>query len=275
MLRRQTTALARTVAVLAAAALLAGGCAPEGPGEVRLIEGTRSSPDRYGDVQLSFQAPVPGTLAPDRGLMARLALTGFQLGVPTPGADRRGLAMSEDGQHVHLVVDNEPYRAVYDVTKPFSVDVAEAGFHLLRAFPARQWHESVKTDGAFTTDWFFVPDSSAARDTAEQPPFDPEAPLLTYSRPKGEYVGSDADSILVDFYLSNVSIGPGPEAHRVRLTVDDTLSWDMTRWVPHYLLGLPSGKHRVELQLIAPDSTVVPGRYNTTRRTVTVRRDQD
>lgn len=275
MLRRQTAVHVRTVTAIATAALLAGACAPEGPGEVRLIEGTRSSPDRYGEVQLSFQAPVPGTLAPDGGVMARLALTGFQPGVQTPGAERRGVAMSGEGQHVHLIVDNEPYRAIYDVTKLLPVDVAEPGFHLLRAFPARQWHESVKAGGAFATDWFFVPDSSAAAAPPEEPAFDPEAPLLTYSRPKGEYVGSDADSILVDFFLSNVSIGPGPEAHRVRLTVDDTLSWDMTRWVPHFLLGLPDGQHRVKLELIAPDSTVVRGPYNTTRRTITVRRDQD
>lgn len=265
----------RAIGTLTAAVLLAASCGGEEPGEVRLIEGQRSSPERYEDVDLSFQAPVPGTIAPDGSLSARLALTGLQLGVPTAGSERRGLAMSEEGQHVHLIVDNEPYEAIYDVTGRVPVEVARPGYHLLRAFPARQWHESVKVGDAFTTTWFVVPDTSAEGDTtlAAGPPFDLDGPMLTYSRPKGEYAGSEADSVLVDFYLTNVSIGPGPEAHRVRLTVDDTLSWDLTSWAPHYLLGLPSGRHRVQLQLMAPDSTPVPGPYNTTRRTITVRRD--
>ena len=34
------------------------------------------------------------------------------------------------------------------------------------------------------------------------------APLLTYSRPKGEYTGAGAESIMVDFYLTNATLGP-------------------------------------------------------------------
>lgn len=262
----------RTIGSLLAVALLAAGCG-EGDERVRLIEGERS-PGEHADVELSFQSPVPGTIAPDGALGARLALRGFRVGEPTAGAGDRGLAMSDQGQHVHFILNNEPYRAVYDLSGSIRVEGADPGFHLLRAFPSRQWHESVKTEAAFATTWFYVPDTAAASDsvTSREPPFDSEAPLLTYSRPKGEYVGSDADSVMVDFFLSNVTLGSGPSGHRVRLTVDDTLSWDITSWAPHYLLGLPDGTHDVRLQLIAPDSTVVGGRFNTTRRTITVRR---
>lgn len=270
----------RAIGLLAAAALLAAGCGDDEE-RLRLVEGERSGGD-LENVDLSFQSPVPGTIAADGSLSARLALRGFRLGDPTAGAEDRGLALSDQGQHVHFILDNEPYRAVYDLSTPTAVEGAEPGYHLLRAFPSRQWHESVKAPDAFATTWFFVPDTTAEADTvtaeadtavAGQPPFfDPGAPLLTYSRPKGEYAGSDADSVMVDFYLSNVTLGTGPSDHRVRLTVDDSLSWDLTTWAPHYLLGLPDGRHTLRLELMADDSTVVEGPYNVTERTITVRR---
>ena len=41
---------------------------------------------------------------------------------------------------------------------------------------------------------------------------DPTKPLLTYSRPKGEYKGADADPIMIDFWLSNAKLkGDGGE----------------------------------------------------------------
>ena len=53
--------------------------------------------------------------------------------------------------------------------------------------------------------------------------FDPHAPLLTYSRPKGDYNGADADHILLDFYLANI---PGNQlsatGNRVRYSIDGT-----------------------------------------------------
>ncbi len=265
----------RAMATLAAAALLATACG-EAEDRVRLVEGERADGE-VGDVNLSFQSPVPGTIAADGSLGARLALRGFRLGEPTPGAEERGLALSDRGQHVHFILDDEPYRAIYDLGSRVRVEDAEPGFHLLRAFPSRQWHESVKADGAFATTWFFVPDTAADADslTSREPPFDLDGPMLTYSRPKGEYAGPDADRIMVDFYLSNVALGTGPSDHRVRLTVDDTLSWDLTTWAPHFLEGLPTGSHTVRLELLAPDSTVVEGPFNATERTITVRREAD
>ena len=262
-----------TFVALLATALLTVGCGGDSQERVRLIEGTRSSPDRYGETFLAFQTPARGATVTDTSVSVRFALSNFAIGDSTPGASRRGLALSERGQHLHLVVDDEPYRAVYDVSSPTKVTGLQPGFHLLRAFPSRQWHESVKREGAYAMSWFYVPEERTPADSTDVGrAFDPETPLLTYSRPKGTYAGSDADSIMVDFYLSNVAIGPEPDDHRVRLTVDDTLSWDLTRWAPHYLLGLATGPHTVELELIAPDSTVLEGPFAPVERTIFVRR---
>jgi hypothetical protein len=97
---------------------------------------------------------------------------------------------------------------------------------------------------------------------------DPGAALLTYSRPKGTYEGADADSVMVDFYLTNVELGP--DAHSVRLTVDDSLSFSITDWAPHYVLGLPDGEHTFRLELLDPAGTLVPGPFNSTERVITV-----
>lgn len=122
----------------------------------------------------------------------------------------------------------------------------------------------MKGDGAFASTWFAVGDTAGGQGR------DPEAPLLTYSRPKGTYSGADADSIMVDFYVSNVEIGPGDDQHRVRLTVDDTLSWSLTKWAPHYVLGLAPGEHVFRLELLTPEGSVAPGPFNATERVITV-----
>lgn len=259
-----------TLVVLLVSALVAA-CAGDGPSAdgdgVRLVEGSRSTP-AFPEARLAFEAPEPGAAVGGDSLVARLSVEGYALGEPTPGAEARGLAMSDRGQHVHFIVDDQPYRALYDVSGTVSVDLAglEPGLHLLRAFPSRQWHESVKSDGAFAFTWFRLGDTAAVDSV------DPGAPMLTYSRPKGTYSGAGADSVMVDFYLANAELGSGEGSHAVRLTVDDTLDWELTRWVPHYLLGLEEGTHTFRLELLAPDGTAVPGDHNATEREIVIER---
>lgn len=252
---------------LAAAVLFAacGGEMETGP-EVDLVEGTPSQPG-FPDATLEIEAPEPGASSEEGTVEAQLALEGFELGASTPGLGERGLAFSENGQHVHFIVDNEPYRALYDLGEPVEVSGLEPGRHVLRAFPSRQWHESVKSDGAFAATWFTVGDDGDVE------AWDPDAPLLTYSRPKGTYAGADADSVMVDFYLSNVEIGPGDDEHAVRLTVDDSLSWTLTEWAPHFVLGLGEGEHTFRLELLTPEGSVAPGPFNSSERVITVEAD--
>jgi len=50
-------------------------------------------------------------------------------------------ANSGKGQHIHLIIDNEPYAAKYEAE--FEYDVAD-GTHYLLAFLSRSYHESIK-----------------------------------------------------------------------------------------------------------------------------------
>lgn len=270
-MKRMKTGMA--VVALAATAVLTG-CAggEEQPGAqeeqqeqaatepaIQMVEGERSEVS-YPDAELDVTVEQSG----EGGWVARLAVRGFELGAPTEGAADRGLAISDQGQHVHLIVDNEPYLAIYDASEPVSLGELDPGSHAVRAFPSRQWHESVKEPGAFASQEFAV---GGVGGPSVMPP---DEPLLTYSRPKGSYEGAGADSIMVDFYLTNVELEPG--GHRVRLTVNDAVEYEITEWKPHFLVGVPPGEHTVTLELLDPAGRPVAGALNRTSRTITVAR---
>lgn len=230
---------------------------PESP--IRVVPGERSQV-RYPDarVDVSVEQAEGGTW------IGNVSVEGFELGVPTEGAEQRGLAISDQGQHLHFILDNQPYHAVYSTMRPVPMGELEPGRHVVRVFPSRQWHESVKEPGAFAITEF------AVGGVGGPSVIEPNRPLLTYSRPKGSYEGADADSIMVDFYLTNVELGPGEAS--VHLSVDGQLLSEITEWKPYFLVGVPPGEHTVTLSLMSPMGTKVPGPYNETTRTITVSR---
>src|SRR5204862_3749455 len=56
---------------------------------------------------------------------------------------------TQKGNHIHVILDNQPYEAYYELGEPFELRNVVAGKHTLRVFPSRPWHESFKSDGAF------------------------------------------------------------------------------------------------------------------------------
>jgi hypothetical protein len=204
------------------------------------------------------------------------------------------------GNHIHVILDNQPYEAYYELGQPFELRNVVAGKHTLRVFPSRPWHESYKNEGAFQMVAFTVKgggDASKPTTTnsgqtmannnsgATQPApregkdvsastageVDPAKPLLTYSRPKGEYKGEDADPIMIDFWLAGAKLkGDGGE-YRVRYVIDDDDAKYIDKWEPIWLSGWINGKHTVRLELLDKDGKPVEnGGYNTTSREITV-----
>ena len=210
---------------------------------------------------------------------------------------------SGKGNHIHVILDNQPYEAYYELGQPFELRNVIAGKHTLRVFPSRPWHESYKNEGAFQMVTFTVkgggdaskptttnsgqtvannnssPSSSPtapAREGKDVSPttageVDPSKPLLTYSRPKGEYKGEDSDPIMIDFWLTGAKLrGDGGE-YRVRYIVDDDDAKFIDKWEPIWLSGWLNGKHTVRLELLDKDGRPVEnGGYNTTSREITV-----
>ena len=119
-------------------------------------------------------------------------------------------------QHVHLILDNHPYKPIYDPKLPVKLselmggDPVNEGEHVLVAFPSRPNHESVKTKDAMTIMSFWVGKKGA---TAT----DLKKPMLIYSRPKGDYKGLAAIHVIVDFQLANVTLAEGKD--HVHITV--------------------------------------------------------
>jgi hypothetical protein len=53
------------------------------------------------------------------------------------------------GNHIHVILDNQPYEAYYELGQPFELRNVSEGAHTLRVFASRPWHESYKNEGSF------------------------------------------------------------------------------------------------------------------------------
>jgi hypothetical protein len=96
-------------------------------------------------------------------------------------------------------------------------------------------------------------------------------PLLTYSRPKGEYKGADTDAIMIDFWLTNAKLQSDGGDYRVRYTVDGGDAKFIDKWQPIWLTGWTAGTHKIKLELVDKNGNPVDnGGYNSTERTITV-----
>lgn len=62
----------------------------------------------------------------------------------------------EMGPHLHVILDNQPYSAVYDLDQPLVFSDLPPGTHTLRVFASRPWHESFKNEGAYAQTTFHV-----------------------------------------------------------------------------------------------------------------------
>ncbi len=100
---------------------------------------------------------------------------------------------------------------------------------------------------------------------------DMKKPLLTYSRPKGDYNGADAEAIMVDFWLTNAKLSGDGSEYKVRLSVDGKEVKMIENWQPIWLKGWSDGKHEVKLELVDKDGKLVEnGGYNSTTQEITV-----
>jgi hypothetical protein len=183
----------------------------------------------------------------------------YELGVITADANDRGIANSAKGQHIHLILDNEPYSAHYD---PMAQKNLSKGQYVVLAFLSRSYHESIKNENSFILTTFDAESSKAFPYK-----FDEKGQHMFYSRPKGTYNGSDINNLLLDFFLINVTLGP--DGNKVRATINDDV-FMIDEWVPYYIQGLTPGILTVKLELIDADGVLIEGPFNEVTRTVTL-----
>ncbi|MGB3802051.1 MAG: hypothetical protein WA952_19680 [Lewinella sp.] len=187
-------------------------------------------------------------------------VSGYTFGKITDDADDLMCANSDQGQHVHLIIDNEPYIAKYE---PTFDQVVQDGEHHILTFLSRSYHESIKSPEAHR----------AVKVTAANGSFSSmeeiTEPMLFYSRPKGTYVGSkETENVMLDFYPVNATIG---DEYKIMATVNGK-EFTIDEWKPYYLENLPMGENTVTLTLMQGDS-IVDTPLNPVRRTFTLEAD--
>ena len=173
----------------------------------------------------------------------------------------------EMGPHLHLILDNNPYQAVYSVDEPIILEDLTPGTHTLRVFASRPWHESFKNDGAYAQTTFHI-----LTQTGDNAP-NPNLPLLTYSRPNGKY---GAEPIMLDFYLTNAPLHLVAQENsddqvadwRIRATINGE-SFLLDTWQPIYLNGFDEGNNWVQLEFLDEQGNRVDNSFNNTVRVIT------
>lgn len=221
-----------------------------------LIQELRRGLDQY-QPQVKILSPQPEEVLEDTTVSIKLAVQDL------PIFQNPDLEM---GPHLHLILDNSPYQAVYNVDKPISLSGLTPGTHTLRVFASRPWHESFKNDGAFAQTTFHV-----LTKTEDNRP-DRALPLLTYSRPKGSY---GAEPILLDFYLTNAPLHLIAQENtkdaiadwRIRVTINNE-SFMLDNWQPIYLTGFEKGQNWVKLEFIDEKGNLVQNAFNNTVRVI-------
>ncbi len=263
------------------------------PQKINEMMSQRGEQDRAAPT-LKFIEPTDGATVNSSTVPVKLQL----------GGDLKGYKPMKDmttgmGNHIHVILDNQPYEAFYNLDGEFDLRNVADGEHILRVFPSRPWHESYKNAGAFQMVRFTVKNGGAddskptttntnqamsSANVSVTPEgkdmqnstagaVDKSKPLLTYSRPKGEYKGADAENIMIDFWLSDAKLAGDGGEYRVRYSVDGGEAKMLDKWQPIWLSGWSGGKHTVKLELIDKEGNVVDnGGYNSTTREFTVTR---
>ncbi|MBD2710025.1 hypothetical protein H6G71_07390 [Arthrospira platensis FACHB-835] len=222
-----------------------------------IIQKLHPALDRY-QPQVQIISPQPDELLQDNNVTVQLQVLDF----PTFRDETLG-----DGPHLHLIIDNDSDRHIYNPTEPIILSDLKPGTHTLRVFAVYPWGESFKNDGSSAIATFHI-----YTKTPNNNP-DPKLPLLTYNRPQGTY---GAEPILLDFYLDNAPLHliaqEDPEDEiidwRIRVTVNGE-SFIIERWEPIYLKGFQPGKNWVQLEFLDELGEPLNNVYNNTARVLT------
>lgn len=218
---------------------------PEFPGAAVTVGAVKATAQGPDSVKVSFAFNVKN----------------YELKSQTSDADSKMCNNSAQGQHIHFVLDNTPYVALYE--PKHEVTLAVNTEHYLIAFLSRSYHESIKSEGAAVV-YHFKIDEKGKLTKLE----DPITPMVFYSRPKGDYLGKDIENILLDFYTWKAPLGADftVKADVKNETTGATASFTLNEWKPKFINGLGEGKCSVTLTLLGKDGQPVAGPNTTMMR---------
>jgi hypothetical protein len=215
---------------------------------------TPFSPSKdFPDASLKAMTYIGGTFS------TVIGGTGYTLGEQTSDVSEKSCANSKEGQHLHLIVDSEPYIAKYQSS--FTQDIPD-GEHYLLCFLSRSYHESIKTQAAHMASKVMVYNKSITKSE------DINGPMLFYSRPKGLYTGDDTKKVMLDFYLVNTDM----TGYKVEADINGEKHM-LDKWQPYYIEGLPEGDNMIKLSLLDTNGQLVNAPLNPVSRTFKIEKN--
>ena len=213
----------------------------------------------YVDAELVLDAPTNTTIAESGEIDFNFTVNNYELGAQTGGPNAEKLANSGKGQHIHFILNNQPYSAHYEPA--FKKEIPN-GVHHLVAFLSRSYHESVKNDNSVVVRKMEI--GANAQDSLG---LNMEAPTLIYSRPKGTYAGKDTENLMLDFFVLNTTLSE--DGNKVKATINGE-EFTLTEWAPYVINGLEMGEVTIELELVDSEGNFIEGPFNKVKRSVTL-----
>jgi hypothetical protein len=210
----------------------------------------------FNDAILTLNTPAEKELLPSDKVHFAYDIKNYQLSKPTTeGSCAIECANSNQGQHIHLILNNQPYLARYT---PEFEETLLPGHYVALSFLSRSYHESIKHYEAFDLRQFTIGQGKGKE-------IDLTQPMLFYSRPKGEYKGKETKKILLDFYVVNATLGAND--YSVRATIDGNV-FLLKSWKGYLVEGLSMGEHTVAIELLDKTGHLVTGPYSQTTRKI-------
>lgn len=194
-------------------------------------------------------------------LMYTFNVANYELSKQTMDNHSGECANSEKGQHIHFIMDNKPYQALYKPENTITLPINSE--HYLLSFLSRSYHLSVKSPEASVLVHFKI-DKDGKYVEMESV----KEPMLFYSRPKGEYAGKDTQNVLLDFYVKNATLAP--DAYKVKVDLADT-TFTVDKWQPYFIKNAPMGDLNVKITLLGADGKELTGDNTSVERSVTLK----
>lgn len=228
-----------------------------------------NSPE-FPDAQLSIASVSAAKQGNDSAKVSfNFTVKNYQLGMQTADTGSKLCNNSAKGQHIHFILDEQPYTALYEPKN--DVVLANNTEHYLMAFLSRSYHESIKSKGAALVYHFKIDDKGKLVKMDE-----PKTPMVFYSRPKGDYIGKDMTNVLLDFYVWNTNLSADGYKVKADVTPESgtAASFTISDWKSNFLNNLPQGKTKVTLTLLDKDGKAVEGPNTTVSRSINLSADE-
>jgi len=170
----------------------------------------------------------------------------FNLGEKTAEEKTHKVRLHKDGQYLGILNPNKPLKKV--VHGYFETEI-EKGNNLFFCYLSRSYDLSVKNKNA---SFLFKINADPAGCFSETELSDTVVALL---QPRGVFSSGQEEKVLLDFFLKNVSLQDG---NYISLLVDN-IEFKLTKWVPFWIQGLKSGKHKVSIDLKTKEGLSIKG----------------